>query len=212
MATDLPKDREDIREWHRARAVADRAIRREKQESWRAYASTLDVTSDATKIFQTIKAMDGRRPTTHSMVALHDGERVLTDGRDKAELLAGRYAAVSRLETTDRAADAKLRREIERWLGEGDADRRLGWLAAAVAGLAVLGVLAAAGALSKEVLVVKKRRGVPGRRHRDPSATDSSRDRDRDRAPSPHPSPPSRPHHPGTPRGRRGWSGGRAGS
>eukprot|EP00660_Eupelagonema_oceanica_P019417 gene19417-biopygen42347 len=47
---------------------------------------------------------------------LHDGGRVHTDGRDKAELLVRTYAKNSRLETTDRAAETKLRNEIERRL------------------------------------------------------------------------------------------------
>eukprot|EP00660_Eupelagonema_oceanica_P019526 gene19526-biopygen14884 len=50
------------------------------------------------------------------MAVLYDGERVLTDGRDKANLLACRYADVSRLGSSDPAAERKLRREIEQRL------------------------------------------------------------------------------------------------
>eukprot|EP00660_Eupelagonema_oceanica_P019209 gene19209-biopygen5954 len=52
------------------------------------------------------------------MPVLYDGERVLTDGRDKADLLARRYADVSRLESTDPAAERRLKAEIERRLRE----------------------------------------------------------------------------------------------
>eukprot|EP00663_Eupelagonemidae_sp_cell21sb_P005148 gene5148-4507_t len=45
------------------------------------------------------------------MPALYDGQKVLTDSRDKAELLAQKYAAVSRLEATERAAMRGLRQQ-----------------------------------------------------------------------------------------------------
>eukprot|EP00660_Eupelagonema_oceanica_P019695 gene19695-biopygen12365 len=109
-------DPEALARWKHLRATAAKTIKDAKRASWRDYASTLDVATDATAIFNTIKAMDGRRPPTRSMAVMYDGERVLTDGRDKANLLARRYADVSRLESSDPAAERKLRREIEQRL------------------------------------------------------------------------------------------------
>ena len=43
------------------------------------------------------------------LAVLVDGDRIHTDPRDKAELLVTRYAAVSRLETTDSACLARWR-------------------------------------------------------------------------------------------------------
>eukprot|EP00660_Eupelagonema_oceanica_P003521 gene3522-biopygen26623 len=110
--------KEDAARWSHLNNVTKRVIRKAKQESWQDFATTLDVSTDPTKIFNTIKAMDGRIPTTRSMPVMYDGERVLTDGRDKAELLARRYADVSRLESTDPAAERRLKSEIERRLRE----------------------------------------------------------------------------------------------
>ncbi len=118
------RTREDLNIWHRARDASARAIRHAKRESWREFASTLNVATDPTKIFNTIKAMDGRKPPTRTMAVLRDGERVLTDGRDKAELLISRYANVSRLATTDVAAERTLRREIEARLAHDEPSRR----------------------------------------------------------------------------------------
>eukprot|EP00660_Eupelagonema_oceanica_P019204 gene19204-biopygen7321 len=54
------------------------------------------------------------------MPVLLDSDRVVTDPRDKAEVLIKQYAAVSRLETTDAGAEKRLRREIERRLRDDE--------------------------------------------------------------------------------------------
>eukprot|EP00663_Eupelagonemidae_sp_cell21sb_P006070 gene6070-4240_t len=63
--------------------------------------------------------MDGRARTSRSMAVLYDGEKVFTDTRDIADLLVRRYAEVSRLDSTDPAAERRLRAEIEHRLGLG---------------------------------------------------------------------------------------------
>eukprot|EP00660_Eupelagonema_oceanica_P019563 gene19563-biopygen951 len=77
--------KEDIARWNHLNNTTKRVIRKAKQQSWQDFASTLDVATEPAKIYNTIKAMDGRAPTTRSMPVLYDGERVLTDGRDKAD-------------------------------------------------------------------------------------------------------------------------------
>ena len=53
-------EREDITRWHQARDRSNKVIHRAKQASWRDFASTLSVSTDPSKIFSTIKSMDGR--------------------------------------------------------------------------------------------------------------------------------------------------------
>eukprot|EP00660_Eupelagonema_oceanica_P019657 gene19657-biopygen15063 len=97
-------EREDKKRWNFLRQQTDRVIKKAKQAAWEDFASglTLSGDSDGSRVFEVIKSLDGRKPTTRRMAVLHDGDRIVTDSRDKARMLVKRYAEVSRLETTDR--------------------------------------------------------------------------------------------------------------
>jgi ribonuclease HI len=107
--------RAEVDRYHFLRNAARKAIKGAKRACWREFASELDLHTEPSKIFNTIKAMDGRRGTTRSMGMMYDGNTPITTNKGKAEALATRYASVCRLETTDRAA-SRLREEIERRL------------------------------------------------------------------------------------------------
>ena len=66
-----------------------------EQEKWKEFVSELDFGENPSTVHNTIKSLAGKVPTTRTLPVLYDGDRVLTDGRAKADLLAAHYASVS---------------------------------------------------------------------------------------------------------------------
>eukprot|EP00664_Eupelagonemidae_sp_cell27_P010301 gene10301-6813_t len=114
------RDPADVREWQRCNRQAEAAICAQKREHWRGYVTELNRTTHTDRLHATIRAMDGRRRASTDMPVIYDGAKPLTTARRKAKLFATGYAEVCRLRTTDRAAEARLRAEVQERLREPD--------------------------------------------------------------------------------------------
>jgi hypothetical protein len=94
-----------------------------QQSSWREFVSTLDARKEAREMFGVIKAMDGSKPKSKSSAAVRKpagGPRprkqdtLATTDREKAEVFAKVYAAVSRPTVNNKQAEKTTAREARR--------------------------------------------------------------------------------------------------
>jgi len=87
-------DLEDQQTYYRLRGVAQHTIKEAEKQYWRDYCSTLDSTSKMSEVWGTVKKMSGvrSRPTVPTII---DGGVVYSSNKEKAELFAKKFAAVS---------------------------------------------------------------------------------------------------------------------
>ena len=100
-----------------ARQAANQVYQREKKDCWRSYAATLTTRSPVSRVWGTLRAMDGRsRQPLPDLPLQVENKRAFNDGA-KANATASHYANVSRL-SIDRikhkAANVKVREHISR--------------------------------------------------------------------------------------------------
>ena len=86
-----------------------------QEENWQAYASSLDPRTNPSMVWNTIAAMDGRKPKTVSGSVIKDGSKTATTNREKANLFTTSYKRDSRLEGdkwADKPQDYAARRAL----------------------------------------------------------------------------------------------------
>ena len=88
------RDLDDRQTYYRLRGVAQHTMKEAERQYWREYCSTLDHTSKMSQVWGTIKKMSGvrSRPPIPTIV---DGGVVYSSNKEKAELFAKNFAAVS---------------------------------------------------------------------------------------------------------------------
>ena len=69
-----------------------------KEESWKNYVSKLDPSTEPSKVWRAIAAMDGRKPKTRSGTNMTMGTKVATTDLEKANLLNKSYQQESRIQ------------------------------------------------------------------------------------------------------------------
>ena len=72
------------------------AVQSGKQEAWRDFVSTLNPRTPTTKVWNTLRAMDGRKKSRLPNVPISDN-KLLTSDQQKADRAAAVYASVSRV-------------------------------------------------------------------------------------------------------------------
>jgi hypothetical protein len=107
-------------EYAAARQEADAVYHREKQQSWRNYTATLDVRTAPSRVWRTLRAMDGR--TRHPLpdTPIYVAGKAVHDVKAKANAAIAHYAGVSRLQIPRRKskeAYLQIRRHIARGVG-----------------------------------------------------------------------------------------------
>ena len=101
----LPQNR---RSWIDACKQVNELSKKQKETEWKEYVETLDRTSDSRKIWNTIRAMDGRATTPNTNEVLEvEGKCYITD-EEKAKQFSKTYKGFSRIPT--RKGDRTLRR------------------------------------------------------------------------------------------------------
>ena len=83
--------------WSRAEQEVRKLIREARQESWRNFASELNLRTDARKVWSVIHRIDGKEPTGRQDEAMTVGGRTLTADTHKANAFIKEYARVSHL-------------------------------------------------------------------------------------------------------------------
>ena len=105
----MPQNRE---RWIQACKDTRKLIYEQKEKDWQEYIETIDRTSDSRKIWNTIRAMDGRKTTQNNNEVLEvDGVCYVSD-KDKANQFAKTYKSFSRLPAWKE--DRKLRNNNRR--------------------------------------------------------------------------------------------------
>ena len=88
------RDLEDQQTYYRLRGIAQYIIKDAEKQYWRDYCSTLDSTSKMSQVWGTVKKMSGVR-SRPSIPAIVDDGVVYSTNKEKAELFAKKFAAVS---------------------------------------------------------------------------------------------------------------------
>ena len=88
------------------------SVREEKSKLWQEYVKTLDMSTNPTKVWQTIRSLDGRRKPPRKNEALVVDNVALIEDADKAEAFAKTYRGFSHLPT--RKLDRKLKRQVRK--------------------------------------------------------------------------------------------------
>ena len=101
----LPQNRQS---WIDACKKVNELSNKQKEKEWKEYVETLDRTSDSRKIWNTIRAMDGRTTTQNTNEVLEVEGKCYVSDQSKAKQFAKTYRGFSRLPT--RKEDRKLRR------------------------------------------------------------------------------------------------------
>ena len=87
-------------------------IREEKERRWKQYVEELNRTSNTKKIFQTVRAIDGKVQHKKDNEVLEiNGTAYITD-KDKAEQFAKTYRSFSKLKA--RKGDRRIKRKIRK--------------------------------------------------------------------------------------------------
>ena len=83
-------------EWVEACREVHMLIRNGKEESWKEFLSDAQMSSDPSKIWDTIKSLSGRNPgCIRNEVFIHDGKHY-SSSRAKPDVFMARYAEISR--------------------------------------------------------------------------------------------------------------------
>ena len=99
-------------EWIESCQKVSEMIREEKERRWKQYVEELDRTSNTKKIFQTVRAIDGKvQHKKENEVLEINGTAYITD-KDKAGQFAKTYRSFSKLKA--RKEDRRIKRKIRR--------------------------------------------------------------------------------------------------
>jgi len=99
-------------EWIQSCRKVSEMIRAEKEVRWKQYVEELDKTSNTKRIFQTVRAIDGKvLPKKDNEVLEIDGTAYISD-KDKAEQFAKTYRTFSKLKA--RKSDRRIKRTIRK--------------------------------------------------------------------------------------------------
>ena len=120
------KLREKVKDDPLARAEFNEASRKTlkriqelKAESWREFATSLDPRTEPTKVFNAIRAMDGRRKEEHSGLPLEKSTRLLKTDAAKAQGFIREYVQTSKINISK-----KEKREMEKQLHSALSQRK----------------------------------------------------------------------------------------
>ena len=104
--TEEKKEEKDL-----AKKQLDDCIRDRKKRAWKEFTSELDPRDPSTKVWNTLKSMDGtkKQPLPEAPIS---GSLTARSARDKAELAVRTYATVSRVKV-DRLKQRSLPRSEE---------------------------------------------------------------------------------------------------
>ena len=121
------RDPTDLDRWREARRHACKTIALARQSAWRAYASNLNMRSDPSAVWRTIRSLDGRADVGSNHVTMKRGPKECVSSKEKAKSFIDTYAAVSRVPHD--AEDRGLRRAVYARLREpcGCRNRRPGF-------------------------------------------------------------------------------------
>ena len=102
--------KDNRQEWIESCRKVAKMIKEEKERKWKEYVGELNRTSDARKIFQTARAIDGKiLPRKDNEVLEVNGVAYISD-KDKAEQFAKTYRSFSKLPARKR--DRRIKRKI----------------------------------------------------------------------------------------------------
>ena len=107
---ELRRNRSDparLERFEEARRNLDRTIKDERRESWRQFAADLTPSVPTTKVWNTLRGMDGRSQASLPGVPLVEGGKTLVTDKQKAEATVKVYAGVSRLKV-DRSRKTRV--------------------------------------------------------------------------------------------------------
>ena len=93
--------------WVEACAQVKDKVKEEKKKLWKEYVESLDMSTDPSKVWQTIRNMDGRNIPPRKNEALVVDNKALIDDKDKANAFAKTYRSFSKLKA--RKIDRALR-------------------------------------------------------------------------------------------------------
>ena len=110
------RDNADRQEYYRARGQAQYIIKSTQKQYWRDYCASLDKTAKISKVWSTVKSMNGAR-SSRTIPTIKDNGVTYDTNKDKAELFASKFAAVSSNENLPDSFRAR-REELESQMQE----------------------------------------------------------------------------------------------
>ena len=121
------RDPADCERWREARRQACKTIAAARQNAWKDYASKLNMRSDSSAVWRTIRSLDGRTSQGTNYKPMKRGRKLCSTDKEKAKLFVDTYAAVSRVPCAPE--DQGIRRSVYARLREpcGCEDRRPGF-------------------------------------------------------------------------------------
>ena len=85
------------KEWIDACKKTSKLVKERKRELWKEHVETITATTSPKQVWQTIRAMDGRRPPGRENEVLEVGGKTYVEDADKAEQFAKTYRSFSKL-------------------------------------------------------------------------------------------------------------------
>ena len=104
--------RDNRQDWIDSCQKVSEMIRLEKEKRWKQYVEEMDRTSNTKKIFQTVRAIDGKAQPRKDNEVLEVGGIAYISDKDKAEQFAKTYRTFSKLKA--RKSDRKIKRTIRK--------------------------------------------------------------------------------------------------
>jgi hypothetical protein len=104
------------REWVDACNKVREMVKENREKSWKEYVENLDMKTNPSQVWQTIRSMDGKCPPKSKNEVLEVDGVALLDNRDKANAFAKTYRSFSRLpvKKSDRAVQRNVRKGLKR--------------------------------------------------------------------------------------------------
>ena len=107
------------KEWIDACKKTSELVKERKQEAWKEHVETITATTSSKKVWQTIRAMDGRRPPGRENEVLEVAGTTYVEDEDKAEQFAKTYRSFAKLPVSkeDRVLRRYNRKHMKRKQG-----------------------------------------------------------------------------------------------
>ena len=104
------------REWVEACNKVRVMVKENREESWKEYVENLDMKTNPSQVWQTIRSMEGKNPPKSKSEVLEVDGVALVDNRDKANAFAKTYRSFSKLpvKKSDRAVQRSVRKGLKR--------------------------------------------------------------------------------------------------
>ena len=118
------------KEWIDACKKTSELVKERKQQSWKEHVETITSTTSSKKVWQTIRAMDGRRPPGRENEVLVVAGTTYVEDADKAEQFAKTYRSFSKLPVAkeDRVLRRYNRKHMKRKPGPAEeSEQPLTW-------------------------------------------------------------------------------------